>query len=71
MKTKPLPPFTGFRPKKGPLAQFIFDHEPEGIREGRKFRRQLVRVLNKASGVRWIEANAADEPRGRARPHSP
>lgn len=54
-KTKTLPAFTGY-PKKGALAQFIFEYEPEGIAECRRFRAQLVRALNQSQGARWVEA---------------
>lgn len=53
--TKPLPLFTSYRPRKGPLAQFVYDYEPEGKREADRFRRQLARILSTApKGDKWI-----------------
>jgi len=58
MKTTNLPEFSGH--PVGALARFIFDHEPEGIRESNRFRRQLCGILNNARNepdVHWVPNN--------------
>lgn len=59
MKTRTLPPFPDapFKRPRSPLSRFIFDQEPEGIKESAAFRRQLLRVLQQLApfGSRWVD----------------